>query len=257
MPKRKLPSLSPFQPINPHKAPKTTPAISSPTTPSDHLINSLTALSADAFTAAYIPAKLLTYAPSATTNPTPHQNTSYTITLHTGPSLSNPDFAACFNLISRTSRKDYETSSLGWKPRAKTREMREPGMRYLIARTDPTTTTTTNTAPEPSIAAFASFLPTHDSAPPTPVLYLYELHSRPEDRGRGLGRHLVEIVKAVARGTGVEGSMLTCFTGNEVARGFYRKAGFGVDVTSPRERRVRGRVVRGEYEILGWQKMDT
>lgn len=44
--------------------------------------------------------------------------------------------------------------------------------------------------------------------------------------------------------------MLTCFVSNERARRFYEKLGFGVDECSPRERKLRGKLIVPDYVIM-------
>ncbi|KAK1825621.1 hypothetical protein QBC39DRAFT_403537 [Podospora conica] len=176
------------------------------------------------------------------THPTTH--TTYTLTL-----TSSPPLQSCLSLISLTSRAHYGPL---WSPPRKLKEMRTPGLRYILVRptSDPT-----------HLAGFLSLLPTYEP-PPTPVLYIYEIHLRPELRGCGLGARLMRVATGVAeRVRGVQKVMLTCFEENEAAMGFYMGGGvgMGVDGTSPsldgdwegdalpEGRRLRGgRVVGGE-----------
>lgn len=48
----------------------------------------------------------------------------------------------------------------------------------------------------------------------------------------------------------LEKTMLTCFVSNEHARRFYQRLGFDVDESSPRPRKLRGKVIEPEYVIL-------
>jgi RimJ/RimL family protein N-acetyltransferase len=59
-------------------------------------------------------------------------------------------------------------------------------------------------------------------------------------------------IHAVAtRIPGVGKTMLTCFVSNERGTQFYKKLGFEVDESSPRDRKLRGgKVVKADYMIL-------
>jgi N-alpha-acetyltransferase 40 len=50
---------------------------------------------------------------------------------------------------------------------------------------------------------------------------------------------------------GVEKTMLTCFVSNDRGAQFYKKLGFEVDESSPRDRKLRGgKVIKADYMIL-------
>lgn len=68
----------------------------------------------------------------------------------------------------------------------------------------------------------------------------------------GLGKQLMGHLIAAAEGIpSVDKAMLTCFASNARARAFYEGLGFGLDESSPRERRLRGgKVVVPDYVIL-------
>lgn len=80
------------------------------------------------------------------------------------------DLLACFALVEETSRPDYETSSGGWKPAAKKREMRAPELRYILVKD-----------PSGSIKGFTSLMPTYEQG--QPVIYCYEIHLQEDLRG--------------------------------------------------------------------------
>lgn len=146
----------------------------------------------------------------------PTTSTPYTLTL-----TSTPPLPACLSLISLTSRLHYGPL---WSPPKKLREMRTPGLRYVLI----------HPSSDPShLAGFMSFLPTYEPYP-VAVVYVYEVHLLPELRGGGLGRRLMRVCEEVAgRVRGVGKVMLTCFEENRGAMGFYRGEGFGVDGTCP------------------------
>ncbi|ROW13484.1 hypothetical protein VPNG_04349 [Cytospora leucostoma] len=153
--------------------------------------------------------------------------------------LTTSDLEACFSLVEETSRHDYENSSRGWNPSAKRKEMRDPDLRYILVRDSSS-----------CVQAFTSMMPTLEEG--QPVVYCYEIHLKAELRGTGLAKLLMRLLETVAAGIEVtEKVMLTVFTSNERAVGFYRRCGFGRDEISPQQRRLRGgKVKMPDYEIL-------
>ena len=164
----------------------------------------------------------------------------------TAEDLSNEERDSCFQLIESTSRCDYEPSSFGWHPTRKRREMTEREMRYILVRS----IRKSPVEPESNPLAFLSFMLTFDSSPTVEVLYIYEIHLTASARGRGLGEHLMRMVEAVAKRTGMQKVMLTCFLSNARAQAFYARRGYERDASSPDDRVVRGRVVKADYVIL-------
>ncbi|KAK0750342.1 hypothetical protein B0T18DRAFT_488009 [Schizothecium vesticola] len=110
------------------------------------------------------------------THPTTH--TPYTLTL-----TSSPPLPACLALIALTSRAHYGPL---WSPPKKLREMRTPGLRYVLIHD-----------PENRLVGFLSLLPTYEPYP-TAVVYVYEVHLLPELRGGGLGKRLMRLCEEVA-----------------------------------------------------------
>lgn len=112
-------------------------------------------------------------------------------------------------------------------------------MRYLLLRSQNSH----------EILAFTSFMLTPEEG--IPVIYVYEIHLSAALRGSGIGKKLMGMVEGVGKSVGVEKCMLTVFTSNTAAEGFYRRLGYAVDRCSPTERVLRGgRVKRPEYLIL-------
>lgn len=151
----------------------------------------------------------------------------------------------CFKLIEKTSREDYESSSFGWHPRRKTKEMKEQGMRYIIIEKE-------DDVHQP-MYGFLSFLPTHDSTPSVPVLYIYEIHLHSNARGRGWGKQLVKLAEKFAEDLGVQKIMLTCFVRNEKALGFYRSLDYQTDACSPAEKKTRNGTLKPDHVIMSKQ----
>ena len=61
---------------------------------------------------------------------------------------------------------------------------------------------------------------------------------------------MMVLAEDVARRVGVEKVMLTCFKSNVEARRFYERLGYGIDESSPRDIKTRGKVHKCDYVIL-------
>ncbi|KFY45515.1 hypothetical protein V495_02938 [Pseudogymnoascus sp. VKM F-4514 (FW-929)] len=172
----------------------------------------------------------------------------YTIELKNSSDLSRDELTACFLLVEESSKGDYSASKEGWKPAAKRREMRLLELKYLLVRsTGPRDGEEEKKAGD--IETFVSFMPTIEDE--QEVLYVYEIHLAPTLRRSGLGRQLMMLVEGVARKIGVEKVMLSCFTRNAIAKGFYEGIGYEKDEYSPPPRVLRdGREVEEAYVIL-------
>ncbi|KAE8222755.1 hypothetical protein CF326_g8316 [Tilletia indica] len=65
------------------------------------------------------------------------------------------------------------------------------------------------------------------------VAYCYELQIAPGAQGYGLGNLLMRILQRFARTAKMRKVMLTCFSFNSAARGFYLAQGYDIDFISP------------------------
>ncbi len=173
-------------------------------------------------------------------------NGEVTVTFKAARELSRTELEPCFNLIASTSRQDYESSSWGWHPRRKKREMKEDEMRYLLLHPP----NTTGSSPSDAVQGFLSFMLTHDSSPSVPVLYVYEIHLASELRQLGIGSCLMRMAEEVACRVQVNKVMLTCFVCNEKAFTFYERRGYRKDVVSPEDRTTRNKTIKADYAIL-------
>lgn len=153
--------------------------------------------------------------------------------------MTKPELDACFSLVRATSQTDYERSSRGWDPSAKRDEMWHPDLRYILVKDSNSV-----------VRGFTSLMPTIEEG--QPVIYCYEIHLEPELRGTGLAKLLLGLLETVAYNMGlVDKVMLTVFTCNKRAVGFYQRCGFLRDGISPQPRTLRGgKVKMPEYEIL-------
>ncbi|KAI1407595.1 acyl-CoA N-acyltransferase [Hypoxylon sp. FL1857] len=169
----------------------------------------------------------------------PKTQDKFSLSLTKAGNLSSKDLDACFRLVEKTSRADYEASTTGWKPSKKLAEMKSPELRYIIVK-DVTG----------SVRGFTSLMPTYEEG--EPVVYCYEIHLKPELQGTGLGRTLMGFLESVAANTPpIEKVMLTCFLSNERAFAFYKKSGFEKDEISPEPRKLRfGKEYIPDYVIM-------
>jgi GNAT superfamily N-acetyltransferase len=200
-------------------------------------INKINAMEPADFRKHYITTKSLHYSTRRTGDAK-----EFIIIFQSADKITKIELDSCFRLIESTSRPDYESSSWGWHPKRKKREMKENEMRYLLVRS-------AGDEGNP-VLGFLSFMLTHDSTPSVPVLYIYEIHLSRALQGLGLGAHLMDLAEKIAENVAVEKVMLTCFLSNENAHSFYKKRGYVADVCSPEDRRTRNKVVKPDYVIM-------
>ncbi|KAK4246506.1 hypothetical protein C7999DRAFT_15404 [Corynascus novoguineensis] len=170
----------------------------------------------------------------------PKTGAEYTIGLVRAEDISDEDITACFQLIEQTSRTDYENSTFKWQPMKKLKEMRSPGLRYILVKEKDTM----------SIRGFTSLMPTYEEG--EPVVYCYEIHLQLELQGTGLGSLLMSFHSTVAANLPpITKVMLTCFLSNRRGLEFYRKLGFEKDDISPVARELRrGKIFTPDYLIM-------
>ncbi len=165
----------------------------------------------------------------------------YAITLEASSTISPCAFTKCFNLVASTSSGAYSTSSKGWSPSKKRKEMRLPDLRYLLLKS--------NSSSDASVEGFISFMLTYEDG--CEVIYCYEIHLSSRLRGYGVGKHLMRLMEDVGRRVGVEKAMLTVFLENQGGLAFYEKMGYHEDDYSPEPRKLRNGVVKKpDYIIL-------
>jgi N-alpha-acetyltransferase 40 len=241
------------------------------------LVECTNALNVHDFTTRYIDPARLHIQISPKHNNSTDDEIHAEIHIYSAATIPSLDFESCFSLIETTSSADYESSSMGWSPSKKRKEMRLPDMRYVVLRgrlplkksddsnnnvdgeTSPrsanNTTSKNNdnntpiTAPHSEVLGFLSFMTTYEDG--KEVLYCYEIHIHPELQGHGVGRQLMSLFEETARRIGLEKAMLTVFKANTAALAFYERLGYGVDEFSPEPRRFRnGTVKEPDYLIL-------
>ena len=193
---------------------------------------------------------VLSPAPDLSPEASPTQTTappaSYVLRFFTSSTIPPSDLHTCLSLITHTSSADYRASSIGWSPARKRAEMQLQDMKYLLWCNLKRPSSPPYTY---KVEGFLSFMLTHEDD--IPVIYVYEIHVEEKLRGRGVGGMLMAVMEGVGRRAGVEKAMLTVFTRNKAARGWYEGLGWGVDGCSPGMKRLRGgRRKEPEYVIL-------
>lgn len=215
----------------------------------EKLVEAINALSIEEFKSRFVQEDMLKYQTDRKDS-----SRAFDVSLVAADWLTPGEYNAAFNLIEETSRSDYESSTFGWHPRRKRKEMLEPEMKYLLVRSggaEPTIERTPKTGDvDTSVLGFLSFMVDHDSSPPVPVLYIYEIHLAESLRGLGLGNHLMQVADRLASNIGLDMVMLTCFLCNTKAHHFYTDRGFVKDACSPTDRKIRNKVVAVDYVIM-------
>jgi ribosomal protein S18 acetylase RimI-like enzyme len=72
-----------------------------------------------------------------------------------------------------------------------------------------------------------------EDEPEYPVLYCYELQISHSYQGKGIGKHIMELLNQFQKSCQMKKVMLTCFKINSSAMNFYLKNGFYIDEYSP------------------------
>lgn len=137
---------------------------------------------------------------------------SVEIAFQSSSTISCDDFVACLDLIQTTSAAAYRASTKGWSRKEKSREMKDPRMRYLLLRDSD------------RLLGFIEFMLDREDA--FEVIYCYEIHTREDARGLGHGAKLMKLMEDIGRAVGVEKAMLTVFTSNVAAIRLYERIGY-------------------------------
>lgn len=96
--------------------------------------------------------------------------TTYRLAFSGSRNLSEVELSSCLDLIEETSRKDYETSSIGWDREGKRKELKAPEMRFVLVKNG-----------DGEVRGFTALMPCWEGG--EAVLYCYEIHLKPELQG--------------------------------------------------------------------------
>jgi ribosomal protein S18 acetylase RimI-like enzyme len=248
-----------------------------PLAPHEAHLRRLNSLSPKDFLSKYVPNERLSFCSRK------QPGTNYKFDYYNVEDLPKEDMEKCFALLIQTSKQDYEPSTRGWHPKRTRKEMMEDNMRYLIVRkqaldakiqeqTDISTTSSTTASPQLTASSrdsgialahesrelddygFMSYQLDDDwtvhSDDYIPVLYIYEIHLGQNLRGVGIGKHLMDLAKHIARATSMDKVELTVFTSNAYAELFYRSLGFETDETSFTTWKKGRKIIKTDWLIL-------
>ncbi|KAI8904468.1 acyl-CoA N-acyltransferase [Gorgonomyces haynaldii] len=128
--------------------------------------------------------------------------------------LERAEILECFELV-RDNLSGIYSRTIGWSDEEKLEEMLHPDMYYFKTND-----------------GFCSVMITEDEEDEGMVdcLYLYEMHLKPDARGKGLGKMMIERVHQFAREHGLHLVKLTVFKENPAFE-FYKRMGYSLDST--------------------------
>ncbi|PTU20773.1 hypothetical protein P175DRAFT_0516413 [Aspergillus ochraceoroseus IBT 24754] len=179
----------------------------------------------------------------------------YTLEIHTAGTIPAVDLEECYKLIELTSSSAYKSSSIGWSPSEKKKEMKLPDMKYMILRQASAPASRdavqgdSSSSPVGGFLGFLEFMITYEDG--KEVAYCYEIHLLPKAQRQRLGEELMMRFERVGQRIGLEKAMLTVFKSNTQAANFYGRVGYEEDENSPRPRRLRnGMVKEADYRIM-------
>lgn len=178
----------------------------------------------------------------------------YTLSFYSSTNISNADLEACFELVRSTSAVGYRASSRGWSSKEKLNEMKDKDMKFLIVRElESPVVHSALDAPASEVLGFLSFMLTIEDD--LEVVYCYEIHLKPQLRGRRIGATLMRAMEQIGLEVGIGKTMLTVFTSNVDARTFYERLGYTLydEEAPPPRKRLRSRTTEAAkptYVIL-------
>lgn len=130
------------------------------------------------------------------------------------PDLTEEELRQCYVLVRRI-KWLYIAAGQPWAPKEKMSEMRDTeGLEYDLI-----------VGPKGCVEAFVSYVTDDIDDHGVPTTFIYEIHVTPQIQGKGIGRKLLENVRARTH----HGMTLRVFTRNKKAIYLYEKMGFGKD----------------------------
>lgn len=150
--------------------------------------------------------------------------TSFNLKVARSSDLTESEKDTIWDTLSANMCDLYRTSSLGWNPPSKKRELFHRLARFILVRQGE------DDVSDP-IAAFATFR--FEREDECNVIYCYEIQITGMFRRCGLGKQLMQYVWDIGKCRKLEKVMLTVLKTNEPAVKFYKHIGFSIDPTSP------------------------
>ncbi|KAG8848756.1 hypothetical protein FRB96_001035 [Tulasnella sp. 330] len=135
----------------------------------------------------------------------------------------------------------YTSSTFGWQPRAKRKELFDPLSRFILVYAPPSSSPEVVNLPGSTIlSGFCMFRfdeeeTTEDGNTMQDVIYCYEVQISRKLQRSGLGLTLLGDLDSIAKKWGMKKVMLTVFKNNTPAIALYAKSGYSVDPISPSE----------------------
>lgn len=152
---------------------------------------------------------------------------SATISCRHSKDVTDAEFEWMTGLTEENMRHHYEQSENGWNRKQKEKEFRHETARLLFVHKS-----TAGSGDAPAIA-FVHLRFELDDEEKHPALYCYEIHVKKEFQSKGLGKHLMDLLRDMGSRFKMYKVMLTCFKHNEATLHWYQKLGYTPDVCSP------------------------
>ncbi|MBW0483153.1 hypothetical protein O181_022868 [Austropuccinia psidii MF-1] len=163
----------------------------------------------------------------------------------------------CFEIFEDNMRETYNKSSNGYNVKEKKKELFHRASKFMLissaSEINSMNQKTLHSETQQSGCPLAGFLMWRFDFEETltdemvEVVYCYEIQVRMEAKGKGLGKALMKLLEAIARGFSIPKLMLTVHQSNKHALQFYKVLGFSPDEICPSQ--VRG-AEEADYQIL-------
>ncbi|KAF9499717.1 acyl-CoA N-acyltransferase [Pleurotus eryngii] len=148
----------------------------------------------------------------------------YTLEVKYASGLLKDEKDTCWEFLTTNMQAlqvNYEASpTMGWHPDKKKRELFHRLSRFILAYDN-----------DSALVAYTMFR--FEFEEDENLVYCYELQVSPDIKRQGLGRVLMEQVKAIGEKYGMDKIMLTVFKANSEAVQFYERNGFVTDPACP------------------------
>ncbi|PLW09214.1 hypothetical protein PCASD_18314 [Puccinia coronata f. sp. avenae] len=189
-------------------------------------------------------------------------NTSCTFHIQSAHELSPQTRSQCFHLFESNMKQIYLRSADGYRPSEKERELFHPDARFLLAshqgqrggeeEDDHHQHQHQQHETEGIVDGFLMWRFDWEECMSVEegeleVAYCYEIQLRPDTRGKGIGKRMMEMLEQIGASWGMKKVMLTVQTENQSAAAFYRALDFFPDEISPSQA---GQDSGADYEIL-------
>ncbi|KAF8560418.1 acyl-CoA N-acyltransferase [Imleria badia] len=149
---------------------------------------------------------------------------NFSFSIQVTSDICDDQCAQVWRMLEENMHELYRSSSFGWNPQKKRKEMFDPRSRIVIVRD-------VSDLPGSDVIGYSIFRFEREDR--QDVVYCYELQVSKESRRLGLGRLLVQTLSDIGAQWGMTKVLLTVFKANHAAMLFYRSTGFTIDESSP------------------------